>query len=420
MYSMLVVDDEYLVRIGIRETIDWKDHSIEIIGDADNGKIGLELALKHKPDIIITDVRMPDLDGLEFLKAAKAAQLDSIVIILSGYEEFEYVRTALNSGAFAYLLKPIDNNELLETVLDGVKEIEKNRNTMQHYSRLEKELSSVKQHFVNDLISGKITDINKIHEKLELYNIRISPDSNYALCVTINSSEHILKSSSKEKILSICNVMTELISNFIINGHFNAVFTDIADLQWMILLSAPDGINTVKAIKSKVKEVIDAFEKVTGLTCSVGISNVCTELTKLYDACVDARKAVSLNMFTDMNRILGVEAVENNMYSRKISEAIKYITANYNKDISVDSVANALYISSSYLMHIFKDNLGKTFNECLTEVRINAAKELLRDPKYKVYEVCDKVGYNDIKYFSQIFKRSTGMTPSEYSKNAHD
>ncbi len=416
MYSMLVVDDEYLVRIGIKETIEWMEHSIEIIGDADNGKTGLELALKNRPDIIITDVRMPDLDGLEFLKAIKSSKLDSIVIILSGYEEFEYVRTALHSGAFAYLLKPIDNNELLDTVLDGIREIEKNRSTLNHYSRLEQELSSVKEHFVNDLISGKITDINKIKEKLGLYNINISSDNNYAICLTVNSSEQLIKTLSKEKLKAININMTKILCEFTNNSNFNAVFTEISELQWMIILSSGSENNSVKLIKTYIKNMVDVFSQETRLTCTAAISNVCNELEKLFDACTIAQKSVSLNMFTDMNRIMDCDAIENNMYSRKINEAIKYISNNYNKDISVESVANSLYISASYLMHLFKDNLGKTFNECLTEIRINAAKELLKNPKYKVYEVCDKVGYNDIKYFSQIFKRSTGKTPSEYSK----
>ncbi|WP_139903260.1 response regulator [Clostridium thermarum] len=416
MYSMLVVDDEYLVRVGIRETIEWKEHSIEIVGDADNGRTGLELALKYKPDIIITDVRMPNLDGLEFLKAIKAANLDSIVIILSGYEEFDYVRTALRSGAFAYLLKPIDNNELLETVLDSVKEINKKRSKLQHYSRIERELSSVKQHFVKDLIIGKILGIDKIREKLELYNITISEKDNFALCLNVNSSEYLMKSLTQDKLQALKNSMTDIISNFICCNNFKAVYTDMSDLQWMIILSAPEEKNPLKLIKGSIKEAIDEFEQVTGQTVTVGISNVCNDLSELHTACAEAIKAVGLNMFTDINRILCAGVSENNISSRKINEAIKYITANYNKDISVESVANALYISSSYLMHLFKDNLGKTFNECLTEIRINAAKELLSNPKYKVYEVCDKVGYNDIKYFSQIFKRSTGMTPSEYSK----
>jgi two-component system response regulator YesN len=419
MYSMLIVDDEYLVRVGIRETIEWKDHSIEIIGDADNGRTGLELAIKYNPDIIITDVRMPDLDGLEFLKATKAANLNSVVIILSGYEEFDYVRTALRSGAFAYLLKPIDNNELLETVLDSIKEIKKSRSKLQHYSRLERELSSVKQHFVKDLIDGRISDIDKIREKLELYNISISENQNYALCINVNCSDELTKSLSKDKLLFLKNSMAEIISNFLNSNNFKAVFTNLSELQWMVIISASEEKNPLKVIKCSIKDSLEEFEQVTGQTVTVGISNVCNDLINLHYACIEARKAVGLNMFTDMNRILSSDTSESNISSRKINEAIKYITANYNKDISVESAANALYISSSYLMHLFKDNLGKTFNECLTEIRINAAKELLSNPKYKVYEVCDKVGYNDIKYFSQIFKRSTGMTPSEFSKNSN-
>ncbi|GKU27667.1 response regulator transcription factor [Clostridium folliculivorans] len=419
MYSMLILDDEYIVRYGIRETIDWNEYSIEIVADADNGKTGLELALKFNPDIIITDIRMPEWDGLEFLKAIKASNIDCIVIILSGYEEFEYVRTALHSGAFAYLLKPIDNNELIKTVLDGIKELDKRRNKQKQYSLLESELPNVKQLFLNNLITGKLADLDAIKEKIKLYGIDISPTNNYVLFLTVNSSDDILKSSDKDTISLIRNTLTSLISKYLNDGNISYVYTETSDLKWTIILSHPHIENAVKSIKNAAKKIIYEFEQITTLTCCVGISNVCKDLSIIHNACDEAEKAVNNNMFTDINRILSIDGIENNMSSRKINEAIKYITANYNKDISVDDVANALYISPSYLMHLLKDNIGKTFNECLKEARINAAKELLVNPKYKVYEVCYKVGYNDIKYFSQVFKRSTGMTPSEYSKKAH-
>jgi two-component system response regulator YesN len=417
MYSILIVDDEYLVRLGIKETINWEDYSIKVIGDADNGRDGLDMAMKLKPDIIITDVRMPVLDGLELLKAIKSANLDSIVIILSGYEEFDYVRAALHSGAFAYLLKPIDNSELINTILNGVKEIEKRRSSKQHFSLLKEELSSVRKHFLNDFLTGKINDASKIKEKLQLYNINISKEKNYILYLTINSYKELLEASNVDKFNTAKDTLNSLLSDLLNTEHFQGIYTNLSEGEWIIIISTGKADNSLKLIKSSIRKTMDDFKQSTDLTCSAAISSVCNELSEISRSYAEVRRTVSLNMFTNINRILSSEGIDGTLNSRKINEAIKYITSNYNKDISVESAANALYISSSYLMHLFKDNLGKTFNECLTEIRINAAKELLSDVKYKVYEVCTMVGYNDIKYFSQIFKRVTGMTPSHYSKN---
>ena len=117
-----------------------------------------------------------------------------------------------------------------------------------------------------------------------------------------------------------------------------------------------------------------------------------------------------------VSSIAHIKGIDTTNYRREVRETIKYIQDNYSKDITVEMAAREQFISSSYLMHLFKDSIGKTFIECLTDYRIQVAKQLLKDPKYKIYEVSESVGYDDVKYFSQIFKKTTGITPSEYVK----
>src|SRR5689334_10325683 len=113
---MLIVDDEYLVRKGISETIEWTEYGIKIIGEACDGEQGLEMAMDYMPDIILTDIHMPFMNGLEFMSKLRERGSNSNIIVLSGYEEFSYVRTALQYGVIDYLLKPIDNQQLIDTV----------------------------------------------------------------------------------------------------------------------------------------------------------------------------------------------------------------------------------------------------------------------------------------------------------------
>lgn len=116
MLKALIVDDEYLVRMGITQTIDWAEYNVEIIGEASNGEEGLELALQHRPDVIITDIRMPYMNGLELIEKIREQDMLVGIVVLSGYDEFQYAQAALRYGASTYLLKPINIEELADTV----------------------------------------------------------------------------------------------------------------------------------------------------------------------------------------------------------------------------------------------------------------------------------------------------------------
>lgn len=119
MYKMLLVDDEYLVRKGISETIDWNSYDIEIVATAVNGQDGLEKVETYHPDIIVSDIKMPVLDGMGLVSTLYDKNYDGIIIMLSGYNEFEYAKTTLEKGVFKYLLKPIDNDELVSVVVSA-------------------------------------------------------------------------------------------------------------------------------------------------------------------------------------------------------------------------------------------------------------------------------------------------------------
>ncbi|MBD1382280.1 response regulator transcription factor [Metabacillus arenae] len=131
MLSILIVDDEYLVRLGLKTTIDWKLLGLKLIGEADDGTTGLELAMQNPPDIIITDVRMPFMDGTEFMRRLRENQIDSKIVVLSGYDDFSYAKSAIDNGASAYILKPIENDKLIEVICEITDQIHKERFSQQ-------------------------------------------------------------------------------------------------------------------------------------------------------------------------------------------------------------------------------------------------------------------------------------------------
>ncbi|UVI29749.1 response regulator transcription factor [Paenibacillus spongiae] len=259
MIKALIVDDEYLVRLGLRKTIAWERLGIEIVGEAEDGQTGLEEALKHRPEIIITDIKMPFLDGIEMMKQVKDSRLDVSFIVLSGYGDFEYAKGAIRYGAAEYLLKPVENDKL-EEVLERV--------------------------------VGRI------------------------------AGERTVARLGKEKVYA----------------------------------------NLVAVLKT-----------------------------------VRMRKTKSASPLID--------------------QAVAYIHGHYAEELSIAAIAEQLHISPSYLMHLFKEDMHCTVVDYVTEYRIGQAKRFLKERTYKIYEVSAMVGYQDHRYFGQLFKKATGLTPREFVKS---
>lgn len=261
MVKVLIVEDESLLRKDIILTVPWEDFGCNVIGEAHNGKEGRELIRRLVPDIVITDIRMPEEDGIVMIKSLK--DLPGIeYIIISGYSEFEYAHQAVKLGVKNYLLKPIDDNELMDTVIKVVEEIRHRQN----YIMLQE---------------------------------------NYSNIVNKNS------------------------------------------LMFM-----------------------DSLE---------------TDITK-------SKKGY-------------------------MGGAFEYINCNYMKDIGISDVAEHLHISESYLSKLFKAETSFTFVEYLANVRIKKAVELLKTSSIKIYEAANMVGFKDYRYFSMIFKKMVGISPTEYKRH---
>jgi two-component system, response regulator YesN len=416
---MLLVDDEYLVRKGINETINWEEHGIKIIAEAANGEEGLEMALQYIPDIILTDIRMPFMDGLEFMSKLTATGLNFNIIVLSGYEEFSYVRTAIQNGAADYLLKPIDNAQLLDTVIKVGKKLKEERSTKLYFERLKDELSAIKKQFLRELIIGVYKNKDEILEKLKFLEIPIETFENYITSIRINEYNLVLQQLSKEELTKFKEQIIYSISQLLLlHSKFMGVVIEKDEEEWVIvihMLNSNDDI--IELIKSRCIELIDRIKKEFSQTISIGISDVCNNIEDINIAYKEAYTASFFKLLPGSSSVGYIKEKDVVGIRQEIRETLKYIRNNYSKEITIEMAAKELYISASYLMHIFKDEIGKTFNECLTEYRIEAAKGLLMDSKNKIYEVCEKVGYGDVKYFSQVFKKCTGMSPSEYMKN---
>jgi two-component system, response regulator YesN len=422
--TILVVDDEYLVRKGIRETISWENYGFTIIGEADNGKEGLQFAITHHPDIIITDIRMPFMDGLEFMAKLQEAGLNSRIIVLSGYGEFDYARTAIENGAVAYLLKPVENEKLIETITKVGEKVVNDRNTFEYYQRLQIELPAIKKQFLLDLINGDITGADDIQAKLRLLQLPLAVnDTNLMVVIKLDEFKIITQQFTAQTLENLRGMIFDSINQCLVIESKNSrgfIFEKNPG-EWVFIAQPscsgdPGAVlrENCKTFFTKLK-AIDRPE-VSNITFSIGISNVHSTITKIGRSYEEATVAANCKFLPGTNSVVAFGDNGVTDCHAEIKKAIAYIRAHYAENITAETAAKEFYISPSYLMHLFKAELGKTFNDSLIDYRIEMAKELLQDPSCRIYEVCQKVGYTDTKYFSQLFKKITGMSPKDYVK----
>lgn len=530
MIKLLVVDDEYLVRLGIRETIDWSQYGIEIIGEAENGSDALQLALVLQPDIVITDIRMPIIDGLELIENLNAHHLDSEILILTGFDEFNYAKKALENGAGAYLLKPINNDELIQTIIKLKLKVESKKKFKQTIKSFDESIPFLREKFLQDLILGKINDKVLIEDKLSNFQIPyditdycviVSQIDNYNhlrekhtsgeldelkkllidyavqalqgdnLYGTIFRDPHensivILQLNNNDKssvnsdtIFEFCNTLKMMFNlnmkytlTFGISNHYNDIkdiqaayneakkaveYKSITGRNRIIHISdvTPENGNVLNYSKSEIELIISLIKKndfenalesfnklllkITELSSLPYVKKFALEFyilvtSKVFDTDEDICHVFGDTFIPNLEihnmetihdvaswltktfeKILNYLSAHSKLkYRREIQEAIEYINQNYSTEVTVERIAEKLFISPYYLMHLFKQEVGKTFSEYLIEYRIEKAKELLKNSRLKIYEISEKVGYNSTKYFSQLFKKITGLTPSEY------
>lgn len=403
MYKMMIVEDEPLARFGIKNTVNWAQYGIKIVAEAANGREGFEMAKLHHPDIIITDVKMPFVNGLEMIKMIRDANITTEFVILSGYGEFEFARVAIENQVVNYLLKPVSNEELVDTVLKVIEKLKSQEVVKKSNYILENSKEEIKRKVIRILVRKYYESIDDLKNQLTMYDSKLIDRGFFVVAVLDEKFE-------LQEATEILFVFESILSE-ILDGEGIRYICGIYHEKASFLIEA----SSQSQVEKLVNQALLRYQMVNTQTISSGISTYFEGVDEIHRVYEEAKSVANNGLLKFINSVQRFNG-ESEIYSPNVLRALNVIHQEYMNDINVSYVSEKLNVSDSYLMHMFKDQLGITFNKILIDTRIREAKMLLKTGEYRVKEVAYKVGFNDEKYFTMIFKKQTGLTPSEFSK----
>lgn len=511
MYKVLIVDDEPMIREGLRTLIPWTSYGFEIIDSASNGREALEKYHNHHFDLIIADIRMPEMSGITLVETIREHDKDVHFMILSGYADFDYARKAINARVTGYLLKPVDEDELIEYLEKLKKKLDQQRTLNQ----LKVSNHSVlKNHFILSLLHEESSDHEFKEEELlnwqleskeyqiilfkflssnnmdiedvkQLVAQSFEPergalfiyDSRIGMILkdipkTQESYQYLLETIKKivhvyEPIISISEVVTSIKelsaayrqANKVLEQHFffdergflsidskpflspQEVRVESTEVYEAILDSSAEKIYFSIDIASQLgieERLIEIAQLLVNERCTEDqikryyfrilstVLNKCSAekpeiqsvLSEVSESMVDIYKQPHLSqLITYIQKLLikimgSLEYGDQHVQMKRLED---FILRNYHKHLKLEMLAEIFNYNSAYLGKLFKNHTGEYFNTYLDKVRIENAKKLL-NKGLKVYQVAEQVGFTNVDYFHNKFKKYVGSSPSNYRK----
>ena len=498
MKKVLIVDDDFLVRTYLKQMISWEERGFYIIGDAKNGREAIELLQHDGADILIADVSMPIMDGIELTRWVKKNLPSTHVLILSCHDDFIYVKEAMKLGIDDYLLK---NNLTEETLIEALDKIsfaaEENDSTIERLALIgrKKLLEDFFRAF--DTVSDKLDELARDAELNTNFKsaaaLMIIPERWRERLLTDVDRENFLSAFSEMALNTCRNLFSDKIQPLIFDSRKDGFF------HWCLIVDAADTRQIAERLQNFAKLYFNLELKIFLTTPQKSLDALSKAWQKLYVARADSfyrdekifsaeelpplkltidaalktsgRELTEALSFTDEDfsaalatfreKLLSVELHPeilstfiaelfdesernllpvasqaenfsewftllekflNDLRSRQgrdylhpaIRLALRFIEAHYREEISQTTVADAVHLNPSYFSTLFKKSVGKGFSDYLTDLRIEHVKERLATTSEKINAIATSEGFSDYQYFVKIFKRLTGLRPSQY------
>lgn len=372
MYKVVLVEDESTVRDSIRKSIEWGAYGFVFAGEAANGEQALEVVRRVHPEIVITDIRMPFMDGIELSRMLRSIHPKIKIIILSGYMDFKYAQDAIRFGVCEYLLKPVTPVKLISILLGLKEKLDQER----------KEASAVE---------------NLVY-KLRCYEVENQEDASMELNVKNLEEgrryETELLNFLKQGTLEETN---DFVKGYLDRGQASGT-SSLVYSSWQAMQILTACTQVVRELGGDPEIVLRDFQNVDHFIRSFCRIRSMEEITvKLLKTVITYR----------MDLV--------NSGSQAVTMAKEYIRTHIEDgNLTLNSMAAHVGLSSNYFGYVFKQRTGVNFIKYLTNVRMEYAKELLRTTDLTSAQIAERVGYSDPNYFSVVFKKTCGMPPREY------
>jgi two-component system response regulator YesN len=532
MYQMIIVDDEASVRSGLRECVDWRQYGIEVVGEAEDGVDALALLAEVEAHILITDVKMPHMDGITLSARLRELYADIKIIFISGFDDLDYIMSALKLDAVDYILKPIQLDELQAVVRKVTLLLQEEEARLHQLNELNMKLNQsiplLRERFLVALVRDGINPDERLPGKFDFLNIQLRPnEGNYCVFVVkIDDYQSAQGKTEKDRqllsfaLLNICeDIMNEHLRGHAFEttpGEYAGILNLFSDsdeeqlynmvsecreqlnriLKLQVTIGVGSTVNDIVSLPRSYRLAVQAAEHkwFLGKNQIITIDSLGTDKEEpSLGAMPDTRKFEALLksdqssaaaryvsdwflMWTE-NRSLSIKSCQNgciqlvlacsnllmeleidkdpiNRNERRLWEFVhrvetiselkddvlahielvhkaiiekrerktkngvvqikSYIQEHFAKDLTIAEIACSVYLTTTYICLLFKQETGMTINEYLIEVRISKAKEMLGDFRNKLYDICFAVGYKDPAYFSKLFKKQTGFSPTEF------
>lgn len=524
LYSVLLVDDEEDVFQIMIKKLNWEEMGFSIAGYARNGVEALEMSQELQPDVVMTDIKMPYMDGLTLCRKLKEQYEKIKVIIFSGFDEFEYAKEAIKIEAEEYILKPINSTELKDVFerirINLDKELDEKQNIDKLKAHYDESLPIIQDNFFTLLLDGRIPE-NQIKRYALDYQIDLTGP--YYIATVFHLSGEEVSSNQVSPFLKTVSVQKLLEEQFLASWNGRALIY----LGDIIVVTQLAHVEDTSRYTDACNRLCQTARRVCKATVTAGIGNVCSEPSQLSYSYQGARNALSYRSFygrggainiseadeKDLSDIsweapyiediikktkmgkeeelssaihLFIEKIKDSQVSMQkyqmlvmesitelyrmgndyrlnydqlfnggfygqvmeiesadelgkwlllscmkireqimlqrqdttqsfVDKAIQYVNDNFgDKELGVESVCEYLNVSTAYFSTVFKKATGKTFINYLTDFRMEKALKMLMEENEKTYVIADTVGYQDPNYFSYVFKKQFGMSPSKY------
>ncbi|CUH96305.1 hypothetical protein P22_2395 [Propionispora sp. 2/2-37] len=398
MYKVLIADDEPIIRRGLRGLIDWKDLGLEVVGEAEDGEMALAQVQALQPDILLMDICMPFLSGLELAELlTQVAAKQCMVIVITGHDEFSYAQQAVRLHLFDYLLKPVCREHLLAVLNKAKGEIARSGDR-EHFlqwanQQMCRNLPAIKEQFFSDWTGGRLTEPG-IKEQLSFFHLEYREPSGMIvikIMEKINRDETVKQWDKQVLVFAVENIVNEILES----SSGTMVFHDKSG--HVIAITAITQMSVWLTYGAKIEAMVETYLKKTVFVAQKGIDGL-AQVAVVY-----AGLLADINNKTNCTPIVMLTQ--------------KYIESNfYKEDLSLQEVADHMQISATYLSRLLKQETGLSFIDYLTHVRVSKAIQLMGDPGIKIYEIAERVGYSSQHYFSTAFKKAFGVSPVEYRK----